>query len=213
MVGRSEPHTFRAADLVGGHVVLDLVNTVTARNADPIDWLDNYSQLLDWAALTGEFDRGVLAELAQLSAARPGEAALALNRIRELRETLHDVLAGAIGNEPARTSALSRFDGLWKDAVANARLTISDRHVRLESGVESSRLDYLNHALALAAFELLQTLPLERTRVCAGPRCGWLFIDRSKGGRRRWCDMATCGNAAKSRRHYQRKRNARGAVR
>jgi predicted RNA-binding Zn ribbon-like protein len=54
----------------------------------------------------------------------------------------------------------------------------------------------------------LESLPQERTRVCAGPRCGWLFIDRSKAGRRRWCDMATCGNAAKGRRNYQRRRAA-----
>ena len=34
----------------------------------------------------------------------------------------------------------------------------------------------------------------------------WLFLDTSKAGRRRWCDMADCGNAAKSRRHYARGR-------
>ena len=74
--------------------------------------------------------------------------------------------------------------------------------------MESTRLDYIEHELALRAFELLQTFPVARTRICAGPKCGWLFIDRSKGGRRRWCDMATCGNAEKSRRHYERRRSA-----
>lgn len=48
-------HAFRPGDLVGGHVALDLVNTVTARNADPVDWLDAYPRLLQWASLTGEF--------------------------------------------------------------------------------------------------------------------------------------------------------------
>ena len=74
--------------------------------------------------------------------------------------------------------------------------------------MESSRLDYLSHELALRAVDLLRTLPEARTRICAGSKCGWLFIDSSKGGRRRWCDMATCGNAAKSKRHYERKRTA-----
>ena len=201
------PHTFRLADLVGGHVVIDLVNTVTARGADPIDWLDSYRRVLEWAALTGQFDPGVLAELEELDKAHPGAGTLALGRLRELRETLHDVLAAIIRDETPPAKTLARLDALWKDSAARARVTVSNRRAHLELGVGSSRLDYLNHELALRAFELLQTLPLTRARICAGPSCGWLFIDRSKGGRRRWCDMATCGNAAKSRRHYQRKRS------
>jgi predicted RNA-binding Zn ribbon-like protein len=96
-----------------------------------------------------------------------------------------------------------------KEAVGVACITVSGRAMRLELDVESSRLEYIRHELALRALELLQTFPPERTRICAGTKCGWLFIDRSKAGRRRWCDMATCGNAAKSRRHYRRTRGAK----
>jgi Conserved protein containing a Zn-ribbon-like motif, possibly RNA-binding len=52
-------------------------------------------------------------------------------------------------------------------------------------------------------------LPMDRLRICQGPNCSWLFIDRSKAGRRRWCDMAVCGNTAKSRRFYARSRQHR----
>jgi predicted RNA-binding Zn ribbon-like protein len=53
-----------------------------------------------------------------------------------------------------------------------------------------------------------QVLPQEprRLKVCDGPNCSWIFLDTSKAGRRRWCDMADCGNAAKSRRHYAKSR-------
>ena len=40
-----------------------------------------------------------------------------------------------------------------------------------------------------------------RVRRCADPRCGRVFQDETKNGRRRWCDMATCGNRAKAARH------------
>jgi predicted RNA-binding Zn ribbon-like protein len=42
---------------------------------------------------------------------------------------------------------------------------------------------------------------LGRVRRCADPRCGRVFQDETKNGRRRWCDMATCGNRAKAARH------------
>ncbi|HEY5725132.1 MAG TPA: CGNR zinc finger domain-containing protein, partial [Methylomirabilota bacterium] len=34
-------------------------------------------------------------------------------------------------------------------------------------------------------------------------------MDGTKNRSRRWCDMATCGNRAKGRRHYERRRSGR----
>jgi predicted RNA-binding Zn ribbon-like protein len=203
------PHyVFRPADLVGGHVVLDLVNTVTGRDATPTDWLDGYARMLEWAVLTGHFSSGALAELERLDAADPAAGRRALRRLAELRETVHDVFAALLHGEEPSSPALTRLDGHWKQAVAHARLTVTDLRAGPELGVDSSGLDYPRHELTLRALELLRTHPADRTRVCEGPRCGWIFIDRSKAGRRRWCDMATCGNAAKSRRHAERRRAA-----
>jgi predicted RNA-binding Zn ribbon-like protein len=47
----------------------------------------------------------------------------------------------------------------------------------------------------------------DRIRICASETCRWLFYDESRSGRRRWCDMATCGNRAKARRHRDRQRD------
>jgi predicted RNA-binding Zn ribbon-like protein len=200
-----QAHAFRPRDLVAGHVALDLVNTVTARNADPIDWLDSYLRLLHWAELTGEFDRSALQALRSASSADPAAAARALRRAKRLRETLHDILV-PITTGQAPGVALDQLDRLWKDAVRHAQLSVVDGQARSQLRVDTSALDYLSHELALRATDLLRALPLARTRVCAGPRCGWLFIDTSKGGRRRWCDMATCGNTAKTIRHRKRLR-------
>src|SRR5664280_2943804 len=41
-------------------------------------------------------------------------------------------------------------------------------------------------------------------RECGAPDCEWLFLDQSRNGSRRWCDMKSCGNRQKARRHYQR---------
>jgi hypothetical protein len=49
---------------------------------------------------------------------------------------------------------------------------------------------------------------LVRIRRCADSRCPRVFYDSTKNGRRRWCDMATCGNRAKAARHRTRMRQA-----
>lgn len=43
-----------------------------------------------------------------------------------------------------------------------------------------------------------------RLRACGNRRCGWLFVDRSANGRRRWCDPKACGNRMKVRRFRAR---------
>ena len=200
-------HTFQPRDVVGGHLALDLVNTVTARNAEPLDWLTGYPQLVDWASVTGEFDPDALSALRLRSAGAPEAAAATLRDTRRLREAVYDVTTAIIRNDVASPDGLQRLDLAWKAAAGDAVLALVAGKARLQVTVKTSGLAYLNHELALRSFELLQALPLARTRICPGPRCGWLFIDRSRGGQRRWCDMATCGNAAKTARHYQRTRH------
>jgi predicted RNA-binding Zn ribbon-like protein len=49
-----------------------------------------------------------------------------------------------------------------------------------------------------------------RLRICANDDCRWAFEDSSRAGRRRWCDMTSCGNVAKARRFRARKKGAGG---
>ena len=37
-----------------------------------------------------------------------------------------------------------------------------------------------------------------RLKACRGEDCRWVFLDGSRNSSRRWCDMAACGNRAKS---------------
>ncbi len=38
-----------------------------------------------------------------------------------------------------------------------------------------------------------------RLRICQNQGCRWIFIDKSKGNVRRWCNTATCGNRERVR--------------
>ena len=59
--------------------------------------------------------------------------------------------------------------------------------------------------VAHSAAGLLTADDLARVRECAAEHCTWLFVDHSKNRSRRWCDMQSCGNAAKVRRYRSRK--------
>jgi predicted RNA-binding Zn ribbon-like protein len=206
---QTDRYVFQRSDLVGGHVVVDLVNTVTGRDSRPTDWLEDYDRVLEWAVLTNAFDEASLQRLDRLARKDRRTAGRALARLRELREAVYQIMLAAIRDELASERALAQLAQHWKAAVDAARVIFAKGHTAVQLDVDSSGLEYPRHQLALAAFDLLARLPLERTRECASARCTYLFIDSSRGGQRRWCDMATCGNAVKSRRHYYRKRAGR----
>jgi predicted RNA-binding Zn ribbon-like protein len=68
----------------------------------------------------------------------------------------------------------------------------------------TSGADRTLFTIALDACDLLLSPSRSRIRVCEGAGCGWFFIDRSKAGRRRWCNMAVCGNRVKVRSYRER---------
>ena len=55
-----------------------------------------------------------------------------------------------------------------------------------------------------SAVRLLSSPELASVRKCAAPGCGWLFVDGTKNGSRRWCSMSVCGNRDKVRRYRRR---------
>lgn len=197
-------HHFQAHDLVAGHPALDLVNTVTARDAEPFDWLTDSDTLWTWAALAGVLQGREPAQLQRLALDRPAAARAALQRCRALREALHDTLVAMQARRPVPEAALQVLDAARRAAQSRARLVAASEGIEARCTPDTSGLDLVTDRLALLALPLLQAPPLQRLRVCDGSHCGWLFIDASKAGRRRWCDMATCGAAHKAERHRQR---------
>jgi predicted RNA-binding Zn ribbon-like protein len=200
-------HRFEPHDLVAGHPVLDLINTVTARDTAPRDWLHDPGSLLRWAALCGAFDAGEIAALRHLAAQSPRKASASLTRLKVLREALHRVFVASTKGVRAEAHDLAVVDRARVLATRRARLVARGSSYRVHVTVESSGLDTIADRLVMQATELLSTLPSPRLRVCEGRHCGWLFADSSRAGRRRWCDMATCGTAQK----YERVRRQRTA--
>ena len=90
-------------------------------------------------------------------------------------------------------------------ALRHRKLAQRNRDYRWEW--QSSGSDFLDRILwpiAESAAELLTSEARTAIRECEAPDCEWLFLDHSRNRSRRWCDMKSCGNRQKARRHYQR---------
>jgi predicted RNA-binding Zn ribbon-like protein len=170
-------------ELVGGHPALDLVNTVAWRLDDRrrVDRIADPVNLRRWLTAAG-FE--------------PTDD-VAVDRLARDRETAYAVLWPlAVGVEPG-VGELAVLRELIEDAVRKASL-VSARPL-------TWRADGVVDRMRLSVWRLFEDEDLSRLRQCADDGCGWLFLDRSKNGSRRWCSSADCGNRARARRHYQRR--------
>jgi predicted RNA-binding Zn ribbon-like protein len=187
--------------LVGGALALDFANTAAGRGtAEPVERLTSVSDLVDWAAHAGAIDAAALRRRrAQFAHAAQG----VLRQARGLREAVHAVGAALARGEAPPRAALRTIGDAAQRALAQAELAPAGAGYALDFSAAP-----LEHALlgpvAWSALDLLRTGNFERLKSCPGPGCGWLFLDRSKNNSRRWCDMATCGNRTKAKRHRQR---------
>ena len=92
-------------------------------------------------------------------------------------------------------------------ALRHRKLTRTSGDYRWEWQSEGGNLlDRILWPIAESAANLLTSQDRADIRECDAPDCEWLFLDHSRNGSRRWCDMKSCGNRQKARRHYRRAR-------
>jgi len=193
-------------ELSGGALCLDLANTVDERTSRrPIELLERYDDLLNWALQAGAITRADAAALAAEASRQPEAAEAALVRARRLREAIFSICRATAGRRPVPSSALATLNRAVAGSLANRRILVRGRTFSLSwREGEHPDLDRVLWAAAAAAADLLTSPDLARVKVCPGSGCAWLFLDRSRNGTRRWCDMSVCGNRAKAQRHYAR---------
>ena len=192
-------------ELSGGRLCLDFVNTVDQRpSPEPKELLPAYEDLLSWARQTGILTAREARDLRALARRRPKEARRALDRAHGLREALYRIFST---RSPGRAHL--------KELQSFVPLAFGSPEVRpgaeypLVFRNDLSRLDGPLSPVVRSAVELLAGDQLSRVRQCAADECAWLFLDQSKNRSRQWCDMTVCGNRAKARRFYARKRRTK----
>jgi predicted RNA-binding Zn ribbon-like protein len=193
--------------LVAGHRALDFVNTVDWR-WDPLrrkDLLEGFEDLVGWARQTAIVTAAEARALTATARRDPRPAGRTLQRARRLREALGRIFeAASMGQRPAAAD-LRRFNAFLSASLRRRRLELRGNRYDWSWTASGDRpLDALLSPIVIAAAELLTSPQRFKIRACAAEDCGWLFLDTSRSGRRRWCSMLSCGNRAKARRFYAR---------
>ena len=182
---------------------LAFANTLCWRGTPaPSESLGGFGDLIGWLADAAHLPAATVDGARRWSHTHPGQAADLFGQAIALREAVYRLFSAVAAGEPAPAADLAMLNHALGAAQPRQRVApADDGYAWGIDAIETSAPGLLAPVL-WSAGDLLTRADRRRVRRCANDACLWLFIDESKAGTRRWCDMASCGNRAKSRRHY-----------
>jgi predicted RNA-binding Zn ribbon-like protein len=221
---------------LGGALCLDFVNTAGGRGQpDSAGVLRDFEDLVAWAQHVGALSTRQGGDLLKRAASEPARAIAVHEQAMSLREALYRVFSSLAAGRAAEPADVATINAAVADTCRHLRLAprpsfgLAPRPSfgiapRPSLGLAPSgggfawewyevdgALDLPVWIVARSAADLLVSADLTRVRKCASEKCDWLFLDASRNRSRRWCDMAVCGNRAKARRNYARRRDTAAA--
>ena len=194
-------------DLVSGALCLDFVNTLDDRfSSQPKELLTRYIDLARFGEDSGILEPAQVDRLFAHSEMSPQAAQQSLKSAIGMRESMYQVFDAILKKKPVPRTALMILNGYVQAAAQHAELVPSGDHFEWRFDARPLDFDTPLWPIARSAADLLASDQLQFVRTCASETCQWFFLDTSKNHRRRWCDMTKCGNRAKFRRFYNRKK-------
>jgi predicted RNA-binding Zn ribbon-like protein len=185
-----KPSTFQ---FISGNLALDFVNTVGDRlaSASRKEHFLSSKDLAVWIKLAG------------LHAGH--RRAVRLQDAIALREALYRIFEAAFRSEAPRKGDLLLLNDVVGRSRSSWKLEAVNRNLQWQ-WMDPGKIPYPLGQIAESAVQLLLSNEIQLLRQCGDEYCGWLFLDRSQGRRRKWCSMRDCGNRAKVRRFFRKKR-------
>ena len=185
--------------LDGGWLCLDFTNTVSTRKPETgEDYLRSWADFVHWVRRVELLPEAEFPAWQQLP---PGDIA----EVRALREAIYDLFDYRAKHGVIHPAHLDTINSFLHEVYAHTLLRMTGNGLRrgVVSELHPEKPLWL---IALSAEALLLSDRLHRVKAC--DNCGWLFLDTSKNGARRWCNMLTCGSQSKAKAWYHRKKEA-----
>jgi predicted RNA-binding Zn ribbon-like protein len=204
----ARPSNGRLVPAPGEELGVGFANTRSWRGSEPgVEELNGLGDLLAWCEGAGSIDAPTQTTLEAWANRHGTEAARLFDEAIAARETIYALLSATAAGEAVAARDVDALNRLLAAAPTRMNLAAGKDGNRWRLPPATPTAASLLAPAIWSAGDLLAGQRLQRLRLCANPKCRWLFVDYSKSGTRRWCTMRACGNRAKAHRHYLRKTN------
>ena len=196
--------------LNGGILCCDFVNTVYAWRGENLhEYLGDYIDFIAWCKKLSIYNNSYLNSLQKIATTEPAKCTTAMKTIKEVRELLYHFISAIAAKKYKEVRRLLPAINEWI-AASLSHVCFEFKSNQFISAYDQKLPDLISPLWKVlhSLYDLLTKEDTEKVKEC--PRCGWVFLDTTKNGKRRWCDPAECGTADKMKRYYKRKKEERG---
>jgi predicted RNA-binding Zn ribbon-like protein len=190
-----------------GELCLDFVNSKLwgTRTQPFVDLFTNYERIVNWCRHLNILSDKDVELLLQLAEQMPNQAQAAFEKITAVCDANYHTFTAIARQQTPASKDLDILNQILSEAMQHRQVISTPEGFAWHWTKDDASFDWMLWPVALSTAELLTSERIQRVRECNG--CYWMFVDTSRNGLRRWCDMKTCGNRAKAHRHYERVRN------
>ena len=189
--------------LNGSVLCLDFVNTIHDRIYEPErDYWVTYVHLLQWALKAGIIKPGEYEILLEYYESKPSPGPKLLKEAIKVRELLYSLFLPISSGKKVSGDNLAAFNEIVSKCLPRLRLKPHNKGFSQTWQFTPGESVMIIAPVIYSAYELLLSDRLDRIKECTN--CGWLFLDTTKNGTRRWCSMNTCGSIVKAKEWYHR---------
>lgn len=186
-----------------GNLFFDFANTVVVRGGEEIDLLETPIDFFAWAVSVGLLKK---AEAKRLASSAEDSHLEFFAEVRRFRNALRGLAVDLTNGLPVSAQTIREIN-------RHLRTVYGFEELKLEMGVPVLRFktDFSERERILApvaadAARLLTEGHPSFVKQCESDDCVLFFYDSTKNHSRRWCSMGSCGNRAKAKAFYRRKR-------
>jgi predicted RNA-binding Zn ribbon-like protein len=203
--GKPYAETFRCP---GGELCLDFCNSGQGiRGSRGEEWITDFAALLTWLQAAGALAPRQVSALRTAAEQAPPAAERVWSRALAFREALARVLLARAREKLPAGEDLRALEAEYARTARYGRLASTEEGFRWTVDPQADELELALRPIVESAISLMTSPRMARLRRCGNDTCYWLFIDETKNCSRRWCEMASCGNLMKVRRHRERHRH------
>jgi len=189
--------------LDGDALCLNYINTVHNRKEEPLpDRLIGFYDLTAWARKVELINARKEKLLDTLAAAHQKNADSFFNESIVLRELLYSIFSAISVESKVASTDVERFNQYLKAYSTRICITYAEEGFKETLDISADEFSQITAPIIKDAFDLLLSDKLSRVKAC--PNCGWLFLDKTRNGMRRWCSMKNCGSSIKALDWYHR---------
>jgi predicted RNA-binding Zn ribbon-like protein len=171
-----------------GNPALDFVGTLRGRrDPEPLEMLATPAGLDAWFHESGLIDTGPASQQADVT------------RAVVLREAIYTLVAARLDGRAPDPAPVAVVNDAARRPSSVPELTPTGRRV-------TATPEQALSSIARVAVAVLGGQEADLLKECGRPECTQVYLDRSRGSRREWCAMETCGNKMKAAAYRARKR-------